>query len=69
MVCTLQNCQHIFHNGFRLKRTDVELHLVDVIQPEAYENITTVELGNMVYEMMAQDLGPENVSTEEIIGG
>ena len=69
VVCTLQNCQHIFHNGFRLKRTDVELHLVDVLQPEVYESLTTVELGNMVYEMMAADLGPENVSNEEIVGG
>ena len=68
-VCTLRNTQHAFHNGFRLKKTDVDLHLVDVISPEAYEALSTVELGNLVYEMMAQDLGPENVSAEEIIGG
>jgi hypothetical protein len=49
----------------RLKKTHVQLHLVDVIQPEQYEGMGTVEIGNMVYEIMARDLGPENVSNEE----
>lgn len=65
VVCTLQNTQHVFRNGLRLKPTHVHLHLVDVLQPEDYAGMTTVELGNNIYEMMAQDLGPENVSTEE----
>ena len=65
VVCTLQNTHHVFHNGLRLKPTHVHLHLVDVIQPEQYAGMTTVDLGNMVYEMMARDLGPENVSNEE----
>lgn len=65
VVCTLQNTQYVFHNGLRLKPTDVHLHLVDVISPEQYQGMTTVDLGNMVYEMMARDLGPENVSTED----
>ena len=65
VVCTLRNTQYVFHNGKRLKPTDVYLNLVDVIKPEAYAGMSTVDLGNMVYEMMAQDLGPENVSNEE----
>ena len=65
VVCTLQNTQYVFHNGLRLKPTDVHLHLVDVIQPEQYADMNTVDIGNMVYEMMARDLGPENVSNEE----
>jgi len=65
VVCTLQNTHHVFHNGLRLKPTDVHLHLLDVISPEQYQGMTTVDIGNMVYEMMARDLGPENVSTEE----
>lgn len=65
VVCTLQNSQHVFHNGLRLKPTSVTLHLADVIQPEQYEGMGTVEIGNMVYEIMARDLGPENVSNEE----
>ena len=64
VVCTLRNTQYVFHNGLRLKPTDVHLHLLDVISPEQYQGMSTVEIGNMVYEMMARDLGPENVSTE-----
>lgn len=65
VVCTLRNTQYVFKNGLRLKPTHVHLHLLDVIQPETYAGMSTVELGNLVYDMMAQDLGPENVSTEE----
>lgn len=65
VVCTLRNTQYVFHNGLRLKPTDVHLHLLDVIAPEQYAEMSTVELGNTVYEMMARDLGPENVSDEE----
>ncbi len=65
VVCTLQNTQYVFHNGLRLKPTHVHLHLVDVVTPEQYAGMTTVELGEMVYEMMAKDLGPELVSHEE----
>ena len=64
VVCTLQNTQHVFHNGFRLKPTRVTLHLVDVVNPQQYEGMTTVDLGNMIFDMMAKDLGPENVSQE-----
>ena len=65
VVCTLKNTPKFFENLPKLKRTDVELHLVDVIQPEQYAEMNTVALGNWIYEMMAQDLGPELVSQEE----
>lgn len=65
VVCTLRNTHHVFHNGLRHKPTHVHLHLLDVISPAQYEGMSTVELGNLVYEMMARDLGPENVSNEE----
>lgn len=65
VVCTMQNSQHVFHNGLRLKPTHVHLHLVDVVTPEQYQSMSTVELGNMVYDMMAKDLGPELVSNQE----
>lgn len=64
VVCTLQGTQYVFGNAKRLKKTPVAFHLVDVITPEQYADMTTVELGNMVYEKMAQDLGPENVSSD-----
>lgn len=65
VVCTLKNTPQVFTNLPKLKRTDVELHLLDVIQPEQYAGMTTVALGNWVYRMMAEDLGPELVAPVE----
>lgn len=61
VVCTLQNTNKVFHNALRIKPTDVQLHLVEVIPPEFYENMTAVELGEYVHSLMARDLGPELV--------
>ncbi len=58
-VCTLTNTHKVFHNILRLKPTDVDLHLVRVIQPEEYQGLTTVELSHRIHAMMAEDLGPE----------
>ncbi len=57
VVCTIQNTRQIFPNVKKLRHTDVHLHLVDVIPPEAFEGLTTVELGSRVYQMMLSDLG------------
>ena len=65
MVCTVQNTPEIFDNLPKLKRTDVQLHLVGVIRPEEYKGLTTVELSNMAYEMMLEDLGPDFAPLEE----
>ena len=64
VVCTLQNTQYIRFNYKKLKKTHIYVHLLDVVTPEQYEGMSTVELGNMIYEIMARDLGPENVSNE-----
>jgi len=65
VVCTLKNTPQVFTNLPKLKRTDVQLHLLDVISPEQYAGMTTVALGNWVYQMMAEDLGPELVAPVE----
>ncbi len=57
VVCTIQNTQNIFHNLKKLKRTHVDLHVVDVLQPESFKGMTTVALADKVYEMMIADLG------------
>lgn len=57
VVCTIQNTRSIFRNLKKLKPTHVPLHLVGVIQPEEYQGLSTVDLGNRVYEMMIGDLG------------
>ncbi len=64
VVCTMQNTQKVKVNMPHLKPTDVHLHLVGVLQPESFENLTTVEIGNRVHEMMARDLGPDLVLQE-----
>ena len=61
VVCTLQNTNKVFKNIAKLKKTDVHLHLLTVIQPEEYEGLTAVELGERVHQMMADDLGPDLV--------
>ena len=63
VVCTLKNTTLIFKNMFK-RPTDVHMHLLDVIYPEQYAGMTTVELGEKIYDMMARDLGPELVSEE-----
>ena len=56
VVCTLQGTRDIIKNGIRLKGTDVQLHLIDVIHPEEFAGKKTVEISDMVYEMMKNDL-------------
>ena len=65
VVCTVNNTQQIFDNLPKLKRTDVELHLLDVVQPEEYEGLTTVQLADKVFNMMLDDLGPAYAPLEK----
>ncbi len=64
VVCTVQNTNKVFRNAKHLKATHVHLHLLKVLQPEDYAEMTTVELGNYVHTMMVEDLGPELVLQE-----
>ena len=64
VVCTLKNSRWMIHNLLHLKRTDTEFSVLTVIQPEEYEGMTTTELAERAYEIMAADLGPENVAQE-----
>ncbi len=64
VVCTIQNTNKVFGNALKLKATDVHLHLVKVIQPEEYEGMTAVQVGEVVHRLMADDLGPELVAEE-----
>ena len=61
VVCTLWGTQDIIHNGLRLKPTDVQFHVLDVVRPDVYKGMTAVELGHLVHGMMAKDLGPDRV--------
>lgn len=65
VVCTVRNTHMGLHNGLRLKSTDIQMNLVGVLQPEDYAGMTAVDIGNRVYDMMAQDLGPDQVLQTE----
>ena len=57
VVCTITDTFKVFGNAKKLKPTDVELHVVAVMQPEEYEGLATVEMGERIHAMMAADLG------------
>lgn len=57
VVCTIQGTRALIPNMLHLRRTDVELHLVEVIPPEAYQGLSTVQLSDLVHEKMLADLG------------
>lgn len=59
VVCTIQNTRPIFKNLKKLKKTDVHLHLVEVIPPEEIKSLSTVELSDRIYECMIADLGED----------
>ena len=59
VVCTLKGTSDLFINMRKLKPTHVTLHLVDVIPAEEVKGVNTVELGDRIYRMMLEDLGPE----------
>ena len=54
----------VLKNFRHLKPSTVEVRLLQVIYPEEYESITTVELADRIYQLMAEDLGPDRVSQE-----
>ncbi len=61
VVCTLKNTSKIKENLPKLHKTDVYLHLVKVVQPEEYEGMNTVQLGDQIHQLMEDDLGPDLV--------
>ena len=64
VVCTLKNSRDAISNLLHHRRTDMEVSVLETIQPEQYKDITTVELGERIYKLMAEDLGPENVAQD-----
>ena len=64
VICTVTNTHLVFGNIKKLKPTEVTLHLVHVMQPEEYQGLTTVEMGERIHGMMAADLG-EGYAPEE----
>lgn len=65
VVCTLQDTHKALGSVLKLKGADIQLHLVGIVQAEELAGVSTVDIANRVYTMMAQDLGPELVYPTE----
>ena len=63
-VCTIQGTDKVVGNMKRLRSTPIELHLIDVITVEELQGRTAVDIGEQIYQMMAQDLGPDYAPLE-----
>ena len=64
VVCTIRDTRFVLGKLMKLQPSSVDVRLLRVIEPEEYENMTTVDLAEQIYEIMAQDLGPDLVSQE-----
>lgn len=64
VVCTMKNTRDAISNLLHHRHTNIEVSVLATIQPEEYKDLTTVDLGERIYQMMADDLGPENVAQE-----
>ncbi len=61
VVCTLRDTYHILPNAKKLKPSEVEVHLLDVIPAEELKGVTAMQIADRVHAMMAEDLGPDLV--------
>ena len=62
VVCTLKNTKVVVKNLAKWKRSDVQMKVLDVIPAEELKGVTTVDIAQRCYEMMAEDLGPDQVA-------
>lgn len=59
VVCTIQGTDRVVRNLLHLRSTPIELHLLDVISVEEMQGRTATDIGEQIYRMMAEDLGPD----------
>lgn len=64
VVCTLKNTKDAISNLLHLRKTDIEVSLLDVIYPESYADLDTTEMAQQIYEQMAADMGSDLVAEE-----
>ncbi|MBR5529492.1 MAG: 1-acyl-sn-glycerol-3-phosphate acyltransferase [Oscillospiraceae bacterium] len=61
VVCTLQNTHNVLTDLLHFKSTYIHMHLLEVLPAEEVVAANTVDIAHKVYDLMAADLGPENV--------
>lgn len=59
VVVTLQGTDKVMGNIRHLKATDIDVHILGQISPEEQQGKTTTDLAEQIYQMMANDLGPD----------
>jgi 1-acyl-sn-glycerol-3-phosphate acyltransferase len=64
VVCTIRNTKKAMRDLFALRKTWIEMHLVDVVDAEEVKATATMDMAERVYEIMIRDLG-ETYRSEE----
>lgn len=64
VVCTVRGTPDILPNFKRLKRTDVDLRILDVVPAEQTRGVRTDIIGRKVYNIMAADFGMAPMAEE-----
>lgn len=62
VVCTLKDTANAIDNLLHYRPSDIELTVLQVIEPEEFASKKTVEIADEIYRMMADDLGPDRVA-------
>lgn len=64
VVCTLKGSAYALQRVTQYRPSRVELSVLETIPAQELVGVTTTEIAERVYKLMAEDLGPENVSQE-----
>ena len=64
VVCTLHNTKEVVKNIKRFRGTKTELHVLEVIPVEELKGVSTIDIARRVYNLMADDLGPDLIAEE-----
>ena len=62
VVCTMKNTLNVIPNLLKWKPSKVEMNVLAVIPPEEIKGITTVDIAERCYNLMAEDLGPDLIA-------
>ena len=62
VVCTLKNTLNVIPNLLKWKPSHVEMNVLAVIPPEEIKGVTTVDIADRCYKLMAADLGPDLIA-------
>ena len=62
VVCTMKNTLNVIPNLLKWKPSRVQMDVLTVIPPEEIKGITTVDIAERCYNLMAEDLGPDLIA-------